>query len=164
MRPAFGVPIRGSLVLFFSMTALFVFTTAGMGLAAATVTRNQAQVGMMTLLAVAPMLLLSGLVAPIEALPTRTQHLMMLSPLRYFIEIANGILLNGSDLAVLWQSVGAMALLGSGFSHSACGDSGGSFNKHGSPRSPKATGGRSMLLMKLIHRTLLRRLVRPKPH
>jgi ABC-2 type transport system permease protein len=114
MRPVFGVPIRGSLVLFFSLTALFVFTTAGMGLAAATLTRNQAQVGMMTLLVVAPMLLLSGLVAPMEALPAWARHLMSLSPLRYFIEIVHGILLKGAGLSVLWDSVLAMALLGSG--------------------------------------------------
>jgi ABC-2 type transport system permease protein len=114
MRPAFGVPIRGSILLFFSLTALFVFSTAGMGLAAATLTRNQAQVGMMTLLVVAPMMLLSGLVAPMEALPTWTRHLMILSPLRYFIDIANGILLKGSDLSILWEPVLAMVALGAG--------------------------------------------------
>ena len=114
MKPAFGVPVKGSIPLFFCLTALFVFSTAGMGLAAATVTRNQAQVGMMTLLVVAPMMLLSGLVAPMEALPPWTRYLMMLSPLRYFIDIANGILLKGSDLSILWDSVLAMVLLGGG--------------------------------------------------
>ena len=112
MRPVFGVPIKGSVGLFFVLTALFVFTTAGMGLAAATLARNQAQVGMMTLLVVAPMMLLSGLVAPMEALPTWTRTLMILSPLRYFIEIAHGILLKGAGLSVLWDSVLPMALLG----------------------------------------------------
>ncbi|HEX5550853.1 MAG TPA: ABC transporter permease, partial [Nitrospira sp.] len=100
MRPVFGVPIKGSVGLFFVLTALFVFTTAGMGLAAATLARNQAQVGMMTLLVVAPMMLLSGLVAPMEALPTWTRTLMILSPLRYFIDIAHGILLKGAGLSV----------------------------------------------------------------
>lgn len=114
MRPVFGVPIKGSVVLFFGLTALFVFTTAGMGLAAATLTRNQAQVGMMTLLVVAPMLLLSGLVAPMEAMPAWARDLMILSPLRYFIEIAHGILLKGVGLSILWDSVLAMGLLGSG--------------------------------------------------
>jgi ABC-2 type transport system permease protein len=114
MRPVFGVPIRGSIVLFFTCTALFVFSTAGMGLAAATVSRNQAQVGMLTLLIVAPMMLLSGLVAPMEALPPWTRHLMMLSPLRYFIDIANGVLLKGSGVSALWQPVLAMVVLGGG--------------------------------------------------
>ncbi len=114
IRPAFGVPIRGSVVLFFGLTALFVFTTSGMGLAAAALTRNQAQVGMLTLLVVAPMLLLSGLVAPMEAMPAWANNLMILSPLRYFVEIAQGILLKGVGLSILWKSVLAMALLGGG--------------------------------------------------
>ena len=112
MQPVFGVPIKGSIVLFFSLTALFVFTTSGMGLAAATLTRNQAQVGMMTLLVVAPMLLLSGLTSPMEAMPAWVRHLMALSPLRYYVEIAHGILLKGAGLSVLWGSVLQMALLG----------------------------------------------------
>jgi ABC-2 type transport system permease protein len=60
------------------------------------------------------MMLLSGLVAPMEALPPWTRHLMMLSPLRYFIDIANGILLKGSDLSILWEPVLAMVVLGGG--------------------------------------------------
>jgi ABC-2 type transport system permease protein len=112
MQPVFGVPIKGSIVLFFGLTALFVFTTAGMGLAAATLARNQAQVGMMTLFVVAPMLLLSGLMAPMEAMPEWVRHLMVLSPLRYFVEITQGILLKGAGLKILWDSVLAMAVLG----------------------------------------------------
>lgn len=112
MRPVFGVPVRGSVTLFFSLTALFVFTTAGMGLLAASLTRNQAQVGMMTLLVVAPMLLLSGITTPLEAMPAWVRTLMALSPLRYFIDIAHGMLLKGAGLQILWQPVSAMALLG----------------------------------------------------
>ena len=114
IRPVFGVPFKGSVVLFFTLTALFVFTTAGMGLAAATLTRNQAQVGMMTLLVVAPMLMMSGLMTPMEAMPAWARHLMIWSPLRYFVEIAQGILLKGIGLSILWDSVLAMALLGGG--------------------------------------------------
>jgi ABC-2 type transport system permease protein len=112
MQPVFGVPIKGSIWLFFTLRALFVVTTACMGLAAATLARNQGQVGMMTLLVAAPMLMLSGITAPMEAMPTWVRHLMSLSPLRYFIDIANGILLKGAGLSVLWDSVLAMATLG----------------------------------------------------
>ncbi len=114
IRPVFGVPFKGSIVLFFTLTALFVFTTAGMGLAAATLARNQAQVGMMTLLVVAPMLMMSGLMTPMEAMPAWARDLMILSPLRYFVEIVQGILLKGVGLSILWDSVLAMALLGGG--------------------------------------------------
>jgi ABC-2 type transport system permease protein len=112
MQPVFGVPIKGSVWLFFTLTALFVVTTACMGLAGATIARNQGQVGMMTLLVAAPMLMLSGITAPMEAMPTWVRYLMALSPLRYFIEIANGILLKGAGLNILWDSVLAMTGLG----------------------------------------------------
>ncbi len=112
MQPVFGVPIKGSALLLFGLTTLFVVATAGMGLFAATIARNQAQVGMLTLLLVAPMLLLSGMLTPMEAMPDWIRISMAWSPLRYFIEIVHGILLKGVGLNVLWGQVTAMILLG----------------------------------------------------
>jgi len=112
LRPVFGVPMKGSAGLFFALTALYSVTTAGLGLFAATITRNQAQVGMMSLLVVAPMLLLSGITTPFEAMPPWVQSVMALSPLRYYIQVTYGILLKGVGAAVLWKSILAMAVLG----------------------------------------------------
>ncbi len=112
LQPIFGVPMKGSAGLFFLLTALYSFTTAGLGLLAATVTRNQAQVGMLSLLVVAPILLLSGITAPFESMPKWVQSLMALSPLRYYIDVTYGILLKAAGLDILWDSVLAMALLG----------------------------------------------------
>ncbi len=44
LEPFFHVPIKGSLTLFFMVTALYTFTTSGLGLFIATVSRNLAQV------------------------------------------------------------------------------------------------------------------------
>lgn len=112
LRPAFDVPMRGSAPLFFVLTALYCLTTAGLGLFVATVTRNQAQVGMFSLLIVAPMLLLSGITTPFEAMPGWVRAIMALSPLRYYIDVTHGILLKGVGLNLLWPSVAAMAGLG----------------------------------------------------
>jgi len=113
MLPVFGVPVRGSMALLFFLTALFIVATAGIGVFASTVTKNQAQVGMMTLLVVAPMLLLSGIFTPLETMPVWVRYLMALSPLRYFIEIATGILLKGVGLEMIWSQTLAMVALGS---------------------------------------------------
>lgn len=110
--PVFGVPVKGSAPLFFSLTVLYSFTTAGLGLFAATVTRNQAQVGMVALLIVAPMVLMSGITTPFESMPDWVQTMMALSPLRYYVDITYGILLKGVGLDLLWRSVLAMAVLG----------------------------------------------------
>ena len=90
IHPLIGVPIRGSLVLYFLITVLYAFTTAGIGLFAATLARNQGQVGMMTILMLVPLILLSGMTSPMEAMPTWVQSLMVLSSLRYYIEITHG--------------------------------------------------------------------------
>ena len=112
LKPVFGVPVKGSIVLFFFLTALYSFAIAGFGLFAATVTKNQAQVGMIALLVISPMLLLSGIATPFEAMPSWVQSLMALSPLRYYVDVTYGVLLKGVGLDVLWDSVLAMALLG----------------------------------------------------
>lgn len=112
--PVFGVPVKGSVLLFFALTALYSFTTAGLGLFAATVTKNQAQVGVVALLVVAPMLLLSGITTPFEAMPSWIQALMALSPLRYYIDVTYAILLKGVGLDLLWGSTLAMVGLGTG--------------------------------------------------
>jgi len=112
LQAVFHVPMKGSLWLYFSLTGLYVFTTAGFGLFIATFTTNQAQVGLMTILVVAPMILLSGTWTPPEAMPEWIRDLMAFSPLHYFINIAYGILLKGVGVRVLWDSALAMALLG----------------------------------------------------
>ena len=114
LRPIFHVPMKGQAWLFFVLTALHIVTTAGWGLVASTIARNQAQVGMMTLFLVGPMMLLSGVTTPYESMPRWVQTMMTLSPLRYYIDVTYGVMLKGAGLDVLWKSVGAMVLLGGG--------------------------------------------------
>jgi ABC-2 type transport system permease protein len=112
MMPFYGVPFAGSVPLFFALTALYAFTNAGLGLTAATFARNSAQVGLVVLLMVMPIVLLSGTWTPMESMPPWLRALMYLSPLRHYIEIAYGILLRGAGLDVLWTSVLPMAAIG----------------------------------------------------
>ncbi|MBB5016776.1 ABC-2 type transport system permease protein [Chitinivorax tropicus] len=112
LMPAFDLPARGSLVAFFGLTALYVFTTAGLGLFAATLARNLAQVGMLTILILAPMLFLSGAWTPPEAMPVWLRDMMYVSPLHYYIDIAFGLLLKGQSLRALLPTIGGMLLLG----------------------------------------------------
>jgi len=109
----FDVPMKGSLSLYFAMTTLYVFTTAGLGLVAATIATNQAQVSLMTILVVAPMINLSGTWTPPEAMPVLLRDLMLLSPLYHFVTISYGIQLKGVGFDILWPSILAMLALGS---------------------------------------------------
>ncbi|MGB5234705.1 MAG: ABC transporter permease [Candidatus Macondimonas sp.] len=112
LGPVFNIPFRGNIFLFYVLTAIYIFTTAGFGLAISTVVNNLSQVGLMVIMLVAPMLLLSGAFVPPEAMPVVIRYLMLLSPLHHFIEIVMGIMLKGVGLDILWPSVLGMFLLG----------------------------------------------------
>lgn len=113
--PIFHVPIQGSLSLFFLITTLYIATLSGLGLFIATVTRNLAQTAMLGILVLAPMIFLSGVWTPPEAMPDAVRHLMFISPLYYYMDASYGILLKGAGLDVLWPSVLGIVVLGSIF-------------------------------------------------
>ena len=112
MQPLYNLPARGSLVLFFALTGLYAFATAGIGMLAATFARNTAQLGMLLMLIVFPTIMLSGLWVQLESMPAWLRQIMNLAPLRYFIDIAYGILLRGVEFEIIWDSVLKMAAIG----------------------------------------------------
>ncbi|MDR3567212.1 MAG: ABC transporter permease [Syntrophobacteraceae bacterium] len=114
LRYCFDVPIRGSIILFYAVTLLYVFTTAGLGLVISTIARNLGQAGMMAIITYGPMIFLSGAWTPPEAMPHFIRVLMLLSPLHYYIDASYGVLLKGAGLNLLWGSVLGMGTLGAG--------------------------------------------------
>ena len=109
----FHVPIKGSLVLFFAVTALYTFAMSGLGLFISTLSRNLAQAVMLTIMIMMPIILLSGAWTPPEAMPSGIRQAMYASPLYYYIEMAYGILLKGAGLDILWDSLLGLIVLGS---------------------------------------------------
>lgn len=112
MQPLFDIPMRGSLGLLFALTALYAFTTAGIGMLAATFASNSGQLGMLLMLIVFPTIMLSGLWVQLESMPAWLRHAIELTPLRYFVDMAYGILLRGAGLEILWDSVLKMTAIG----------------------------------------------------
>jgi ABC-2 type transport system permease protein len=101
-RVAFGVPMRGSLLLFFLSASLCVFCGIGMGMMIATFTRTQQQAQLMTFFTNPPLAILSGATTPIEAMPAWLQPVTNLNPVKHFAIIARGIMLKGSGISVLY--------------------------------------------------------------
>ena len=110
--PVFHIPIKGSLLLFFAVTALYTVATSGLGLYIATMSRNLAQAAMLAILILMPMIFLSGAWTPPEAMPVGLRQAMYLSPLYYFIELGYGILLKGAGFELLWDSLLGLTILG----------------------------------------------------
>lgn len=106
----FGVPMRGSYILLFGTTLVYLVATLGLGLFVSTVSQTQQQAMMTTtFFFLMPMMLLSGFVFPIENMPAAIQPVTYLIPLRYFLVILRSIFLKGVGLETLWPQALALA-------------------------------------------------------
>ncbi len=109
----FGVPFRGSPLVFALGAVLFVFVTLGLGVLISTVSQNQGQaiqLAMMTTML--PQVLLSGLVFPLSSIAAGVRWIAYLLPLTYFNEIARGVMLRAEPIGPLWQPFVLLAVLG----------------------------------------------------
>jgi ABC-2 type transport system permease protein len=111
----FQVPLRGSVLLLFGMTGVYLLSTLGLGLFVSTISSTQQQAMMTTtFLFFMPMVYLSGFVFPIENMPAAIQPLTYLVPLRYFLVILRSLFLKGVGLETFWPEALALGAWGVG--------------------------------------------------
>jgi len=108
----FRVPVLGSVPLLLALSGLFLLNTLGIGLFISAVSRNQQQATMAISFIMLPSLLLSGFFYPIANMPEFIQPITYLIPLRYYLVIVRSIFLKGTGIALLWDQVLPMTLLG----------------------------------------------------
>jgi ABC-2 type transport system permease protein len=108
----FRVPLRGSVLLLFGMSLVFMMTTLGLGLFISTISRTQQQAMMTTVFFMMPMMLLSGFVFPIENMPKFFQTITFVVPMRYYFVIIRGIFLKGVGIPELWDQGFALLVFG----------------------------------------------------
>lgn len=113
VRGLIGVPIEGSLGLFFAGAALCLFATTSMGIFLATLARNMPQFGMLMVLILLPLMVLSGSMTPRESMPELAQILMLAAPTTHFVELGQAILYRGAGIEVVWKPFLWLAAIGS---------------------------------------------------
>jgi ABC-2 type transport system permease protein len=100
---SFGVPFVGSVSLLLFLGLIYILAALSLGILISTLLATQQQAMMAALLVtVLPSVMLSGYIFEIKNMPQLLQYLSYLIPARYFILIIRGIMLKGSDVAVLW--------------------------------------------------------------
>lgn len=112
VRGAIGVPIEGSLWLFFIGVALSLFATTSMGIFLATVARSMPQFGLLLVLTLLPLQLLSGGSTPRESMPEFVQWVMLAAPTTHFVSLSQAILYRGAGLTTVWPAFLALFLIG----------------------------------------------------
>ncbi len=115
----FHVPLRGSLLLLFGASCLFLLTTLGAGLFLSTVSDTQQQAMMGAFFFFQPAFMLSGFTFPIRNMPELVQWLTYLNPLRYFMDIVRGVFLKGAAWRCFGRRCSASRASASPFSGSA---------------------------------------------
>jgi ABC-2 type transport system permease protein len=108
----FDIPIRGSIVLLFLSAIVFLFTTLGIGLLAASVSKNQAQAMLTVFPLMMPAFLLSGLVFPVASIPVALRWIAYINPITYYLVVVRGILIKGAGISELYIQI--LILLGFG--------------------------------------------------
>lgn len=111
----FHVPLRGSLVLLFGTSAIFLIGVLALGILISTITRTQLLASQLAMiLTFLPAFLLSGFIYPIANMPRPVQLITYLVPARYFIEVLRGIYLKGVGPSVLVYQMLPLAVFAAG--------------------------------------------------
>jgi ABC-2 type transport system permease protein len=109
----FDVPLRGSLLLLFTLSCIFLFGGLCWGILISIIAKTQVVASQMSLLSTfLPAFLLSGFMFAIANMPPPLQLVTYIFPARYFVTILNGIFLKGSSLQLLANEASLLVLYG----------------------------------------------------
>jgi len=89
----FDIPLRGSLLLLYGSSIIFMASIVGLGLFISAMSMTQQQAILGAFLVLVPGMLLSGFATPIENMPGWLQPVTYINPLRYFLVIVRGVFL-----------------------------------------------------------------------
>ena len=109
---AFDTPMNGSFWLFMLFTFVYTFSSAGLGLFVAAVSRDVMQVAQLSIIIMMPLIFLSGAWTPVYAMHPVFQKLSVLSPLRYYIEGSESLFYRGTGFIDMLPYFTGVLILG----------------------------------------------------
>ncbi len=115
VKKALGIPLAGSMLLYLSVTSLYLFASTSLAVFLTTLARSIPQFGLLTIPVLMPMLLLSGGTTPLDSMPVWLQWLMQLSPTTHFVSLSTAILFRDAGFALVWSEMLALTAIGAAF-------------------------------------------------
>ncbi len=107
----FHIPFAGSFLTLYASLSLFLLAAVGAGLLISMVAANLQQALLFSFLLVMPFVLLSGLFTPLSSMPVFLQYLDAANPLRYAIDVAQRVYLEGVGLTRLTPDLLPLAVV-----------------------------------------------------
>ncbi len=103
----FRIPFAGSFLTLYAGLSLFLLAAVGIGLMVSSVVATMQQAMLFAFVLVMPFALLSGLTTPVSNMPAALQYFTLINPLRYAIDIAHRVYLEGASLRARPRTVAA---------------------------------------------------------
>jgi ABC-2 type transport system permease protein len=89
----FGVPLTGSLLLFYVALILYMCALTGIGMLVSALSLTQQQAFLGSFLVMVPLILLSGYASPVDNMPGWLQVVAQMNPAKHFLVISEGTFL-----------------------------------------------------------------------
>jgi ABC-2 type transport system permease protein len=108
---AFHVPMRGSLLELFIAAFAFVCTAVALGTLISTYCKNQQQATLAGFLFIFPMIMFSGMMFPLENMPTALRWLSFFDPLAHYMGLLRNIMLKGGEMDYVMTHILYLAII-----------------------------------------------------
>jgi ABC-2 type transport system permease protein len=100
----------GDLLQVFVVLLVLTVASISMGIFIATFARNEFQVVQFIPVVLAPQIFVSGIMVPVETMPTALRWLANVAPLRYAVDAMRALMLQGKGLSDVTSELGAVAI------------------------------------------------------
>jgi ABC-2 type transport system permease protein len=107
----FRIPFVGSFLTLYLGIALFLIAAVGIGLLVSSIAATMQQAMLYSFMVNMPFALLSGLTTPLSSMPEFLQKCTAINPLRYGIDIAHRVYLEGAGLDQLIPDLWPLAII-----------------------------------------------------
>lgn len=108
----FGVPLRGSVLVFFAFMTLFLISMIGIGILIGSICNNTLQVVLLSYVVWFPATFLSGVATPVENMLPFMQGIASVFPTTPFLVAINGIFQKGLGFFDLWSEALRLIVIG----------------------------------------------------
>ncbi len=110
-----GVPISGSLALLTIVSMLFILVALSLGLLISTLVKTQMAAMLVSgMVLMMPIMILSGLMFPIESMPTILQYISAIIPARWYISAVRKIMIQGVEMQYVLKEIAVLLFMAAG--------------------------------------------------
>ena len=101
-----GVPLHGSLFWIFAISTIYILLALSLGLLVSNIAKTQlAALLLSAMVLLMPIIMLSGMVFPIESMPRILQYVSAIIPTRYYISAMRKLMIMGTGIGQVFREL-----------------------------------------------------------